>query len=142
MNGYTFYGLDIKDVYEQTHSWRRSGKHLGYRIYIGCGGGRKSQYKQMKDGSFRYDDIATELYHEYKKHETEENAARARKVNEKHGEAQAVVNDVELKRYNGVEVYNSTDVTKPVQVKIDATRNLSAAEATELLQVLKKYGIG
>lgn len=133
--------VDYKQTYEQTGSWRRNGKPLGVRIYVGDYGS-KEQFKQMKDGTHRYADIAALIKCRAESHKLQIKAAIQAAKNKDAVTEVKVGIDQEFKDYNGVVVTASSNVNAPVTIKLDATRTMTTEAAIELLNVLKKHGLG
>lgn len=137
---YLYYDIKHEQSDSGSHwSTRRSTFNGKIRIYTGDHG-NKSQYKQMKDGTHRYEDIAHDLANQIKKEKAAIEAERVRK--QQRNIAQEVVNGIEgYKQYRGVSVNSSSDVNKPVQLVLNTTRNFTKEQAEAILNALKGAGV-
>lgn len=129
---------ETSQSYSRWHSGKSNGK---VRIYVGDWGS-KSQFKQLKDGTHRYGDIAQTIKNGYDGFIARIKAERARRSNM--DQVQTVIEglDHEFKPYRGVSIEPHSSATAPVTVKIDCTKSLTVDQATELLNLLAKFGIG
>lgn len=135
-----FLHLTIKE--ESDNRYRFNGK---FRIYTTDSSGQnqnKQQFKQKGDGSFRYADIARALSADLDRQKNAQAAQRQAVANKAEAATLFDLLDQPFTKYNGVTIMASPNAIKPVRIKIDHVADLSLAAAAEILNVLKKHGIG
>lgn len=135
------YGHD--QVYSEGGRYGLYAKATGNKIVIHqCYDEQRKHFRQLKDGSFKYYEIAQELMRRIRMQHNRALAEQQRKNNVSH--VQQVFDNISPphKSYNGVQVTASQNVDKPVFVKIDLGRAMTVEAATALLNVLKQYEIG
>jgi hypothetical protein len=137
-----YVSISFHEVWESGYSSfssRRTGK---YRVHIGPYGRDGRDFRQLKDGTFKYYEMACEL--NSRLNDITRQLAHQAKVSANKSSVQTVLEglDEEFKPWNGVELESTASEEKPVMVKVSVTRGMSVEKATELLKVLKTFGIG
>lgn len=132
------YRLDIKSEYTSQGRFRSvaTGK---VRVTVN-GTGDTTSFPQKKDGTHNYAAIADKL-HWYVQRKRDEAKVQTQRISNT-DIALATRTCLGLKDYGDVQVSASVDGTKPVHLRITATRNVSQAAAIEIVEVLRKHGIG
>lgn len=131
-------------VAESTHTsqWR-SHNNGKVRIYTGDFGAQ-NQYKQLKDGTHRYADIATDFYRQWETVVAASKLARAKMS--QHSFVQDVLSQVgELKSYGSVAVSASGNADLPIAIRIGRYDSSTASHTTVekavvLINALKDAG--
>lgn len=135
------YGHDVVYSAGGGSSWH--AKPVGNKIVIfQCYDEKQKHFRQLKDGGFKYREIADELVRRVRQQHNRALAEQKRKENV--SAVQQVLANVSPphKSYNGVSINASAIDGKPVLVKLDWTRSMTIEAATALLNVLKQYDIG
>lgn len=123
-----------------TSAWRKKQTNK-IRIYVGDYGS-KLMFRQLKDGGFRYADIARTITNQVSTRKELIKTERARNQNK--SAVQTVIDglDEEFKPYNGIRLEASATTDKPVFVKLDKSMAMTPEAAIEMLNMLRKHGIG
>ena len=126
--------IDIIEEYSGSKwSSRKTGK---LRIAVGSYGNRQS-YPQRKDGTFKYDAMATTLYWIARRRIAQRVASQVQATNQL--AASAFVAQHLKNKYGAFRVEPSAVVEKPLRVRIDIDQAMTVEQAETLHAALAKF---
>ena len=140
------YNIDINKQYKSSGRFGRFNRSVEtdrYRIVTGSYG-NKSQYPQKKDGSFSWNKIGDDMIR-YAERKVSESKLLAVQTSNKNGvaelKAEFGLTDWNSEYDSVLKISASANTEKPVHVKIDFKKNMTADEVRHLRNALKILGL-
>jgi len=137
VDGESTYDLDIKEEWGGV-SWKQ--KPTG-KYFISVGNyGRRERFKQRKDGTFRYDDIANVLIRRATEKKNEQKKAVIREMGRHH--AEKLRDELDVREYAGdFSITSSSSEEHPILVSLNIKKCMKADDVRALHKFLKEMNM-